>query len=632
MWTNLNSDRQSVSTGSSTPILGVGSPGTGAGCPCYGPRGVALILVMLAMLVLTVLAATIVFTARAESFASQNYRLDTQADYLAKAGIQRAINWFRSNHYLAVSQSQAGTYYYVSPTPAPFDLWTSDYSPVKCKAAVLGGCPSGNDIVQLVGYGSGVTGLSSSNYPTAITNASGTQIATAFANDLATPSNTRVSGDASDSGYFKVTATLLNYQTVNVSPAPSPVPLACVTSGTTVTCPMETWLISSKAYWTGSDASTATTAAAEETAIIQPIYWPTWGNALYGYCGVTLGGSSGTCTDAFNSALGAYGGGNGSVASGACGSATTNVIASGAGVGSNGYVNLSSNITIGGNVTIGSNPMGGTSCCTATSNPHCGYNPPSSGSPVLGEVINGPHIDPPTLPTIPSLSSATSYSLTGGSPKAIIPDGAAQWGTPPGSAPPWTPAPPAVNPPLSSSTYGGSCVSGSTCDGTAANPYLIKDITMTNNSAQLEIVGGTDALHPVYYDMECLTQNGGNIYISGYVVLNIQGTSSCGLSFGGNGVGNGISSSVPPEELVINYEGTNAVSVGGSAAVSAVLSAPNADVTLGGGGSGGYWVGSVQAKTVTVQGGYPIHYDVQLSRIGGNLGTIVSTAYSRKKM
>ena len=63
-------------------------------------RGVALILVLLAMLVLSVLAAAIVFTARSETFAAYNYKLDTQADYLAKAGIQRAVNWFRANGYV----------------------------------------------------------------------------------------------------------------------------------------------------------------------------------------------------------------------------------------------------------------------------------------------------------------------------------------------------------------------------------------------------------------------------------------------------------------------------------------------------------------------------------------------------
>src|SRR5438105_11463475 len=99
-------------------------------------RGVALILVMLSMLLLSVLAVSIVFTARSETFASHNYKLDTQADYLAKAGIQRAINWFRSNHYQAVTQANAATYYKVSSTGSPYNLYTSDTSQVTC----ISGC------------------------------------------------------------------------------------------------------------------------------------------------------------------------------------------------------------------------------------------------------------------------------------------------------------------------------------------------------------------------------------------------------------------------------------------------------------------------------------------------------------
>src|SRR5579883_2226760 len=88
-------------------------------------KGIALILVLLALLVLSLLAAAIVFTARSETFAAYNYKLDTQADYLAKAGIQRAINWFRSNHYRAISESEANTYYLVTSEGSPYNLFTS---------------------------------------------------------------------------------------------------------------------------------------------------------------------------------------------------------------------------------------------------------------------------------------------------------------------------------------------------------------------------------------------------------------------------------------------------------------------------------------------------------------------------
>jgi len=74
------------------------------------------------------------------------------------------------------------------------------------------------------------------------------------------------------------------------------------------------------------------------------------------------------------------------------------------------------------------------------------------------------------------------------------------------------------------------------------------------------------------------------------------------------------------------------VSISGNGAISALLNAPNATVNLGGGGSGGYFVGAVQANNVSVQGGYPVHYDVQLSRAGGTMGVMVTSAYSRRKM
>jgi hypothetical protein len=63
-----------------------------------------------------------------------------------------------------------------------------------------------------------------------------------------------------------------------------------------------------------------------------------------------------------------------------------------------------------------------------------------------------------------------------------------------------------------------------------------------------------------------------------------------------------------------------------------LVNAPNADVTLGGGGSGGYFIGGIQANNIKVQGGYPVHYDVQLNRAGGTVGTMVASGYTRKKL
>ena len=556
-------------------------------------RGIALILVLLAMLVLSVLAAAIVFTARSETFASYNYKLDTQADYLAKAGIQRAINWFRSSHYRAVSESEANTYYTVTSTGSPFNLFTSNASPVICKS----GCPSANSPVQLIGFGSG-----SSNYPDIDnTESSARDVAAAFASDLNDPSNTRVTADSGDSGFFNVNAVLLNYQTVNVGYLP---PYA--------TNPVEAWLITSKATWTGNSGSGTALATAEEEAIVQPIYLPTWANALYGFCSVTMQGSSGTCTDAFNSSLGAYGSGNPSVASGQCDSTSVNnVIGAGAAVGANGGVTLGSNVTVAGNVVIGASPSAG---CAAS-----GYS--GSTSSVLGQVINGPHKDPPPAPTFRSgfPTGAPSYSLSSGSVQ-VLPVGAT-WSNSP--FPQTTGVTPSTSLPCMDTT----------CNGSAAHPYEISSISMTGgggggDAPVLELVGGSNPLNPVYYDIDSLSENQGVINVSGYVVLNIKSS----LSIAGLGITNGVSSNIPPEAVTINYAGANSVSISGNGAVSAVLDAPNATVSLGGGGSGGYFIGAVQANNVSVQGGYPVHYDVQLGRAGGTMGVMVTLAYGRKKM
>lgn len=558
-----------------------------------GERGIALILVLLAMLVLSVLAAAIVFTARSETFASYNYKLDTQADYLAKAGIQRAVNWFRSTHYRAITEAEANTYYLVTSSGSPFNLFTSNASPVSCKS----GCSSVNNSVQLIGFGA-----SSSNFPNINNNeTTPRQVVDAFASDLNSPASTRVTADANNSGYFNVNAVLLNYQTVNVGYQPPLTPT-----------PVETWLITSRAAWTGSSGSSTKVATAEERAIVQPIYVPTWGNALYGFCSVTMQGSAGTCTDAFNSSLGAYGGGNPSVASGKCDSTTANnVIAAGANVGANGGVTLGSNVTVSGDVVIGT---GGSSGCSAS-----GYS--GSTSSVLGQVINGPHKDPPPAPTFRANfpNAAPSYSLSSGSVQ-VLPAGAT-WSNSP--FPQTTGVSPATSSPCMDST----------CNGTAAHPYEISSVSMTGggkggNAPVLELVGGANPLNPVYYDIDSFSQTQGALDVSGYVVLNVKSN----FSIGGLGISNGVSSSVPPECVVINYAGTNGVSINGNGAISALLNAPNATVSLGGGGSGGYFVGAIQANNVSVQGGYPVHYDVQLKDAGGTMGVMVTSAYSRKKM
>jgi hypothetical protein len=533
-----------------------------------------LILVMLSMMVLSVLAATIVFTARSETLASYNFKLDTQADYLAKAGIQQALNWLRSSRYQGVAHSQANTYYDVHSTGVPYNYWTSDASPVRCKSG-CGVTTGSNNTVEF----RSISGTGSTNYPLS-------GVVTNFNTDF--PSGgIRVTGDANNSGLLFVDMVLLNYQTVGVGTPPA------VTAA-----PVETWLITSRARWTGTSGSTSTVAMAEERAVVQPIYLPTWGNALYGYCSVAMGGSSGVCTDAFNSAFGGYAAGNVTVAAKGCNDpSAANVIDAGAGVGANGGVTLSSNVTVSGNVTIGSDPTSG---CTAS-----GYS--GTTSSVAGQVVSGPHINPPPVPTFPSGFPTGAPNVdTGTYPQT------AAGGTPPAN----TTVTPGVG-----NTYTQPCAAGFTCNGSAANPYLISEL-----SGSVTLVGGADVFHPVYYDINSISLTGNNgITVTGFVIWNVKSS----LDIHGNGVANTLTNA--PESCQINFAGTSGA-IGGNGAMSAIVIAPEADIAMKGGGSKGYMVGSVQAKNIDFQGGYPLHYDIQLNRAGGQLGVIVTTGYSRKKM
>ena len=537
-------------------------------------RGVSLILVLLSMVVLSVLAATIVFTARSETLASYNFKLDTQADYLAKAGVQQALNWLRSSRYQAVTHAQASTYYTVTATGNPYNYWTSNAAPVKC----ISGCSVTSGSNNTVQFRS-IPGTGSTNYPFS-------GVVTNFNADF--PSGgIRVTGDANNSGLLFVDIVLLNYQTVGVGTPPA-----------VSAAPVETWLITSRAQWTGTSGSTSTVAMAEERAAVQPIYLPTWGNALYGYCSVAMAGSSGVCTDAFNSAFGAYAAGNVTVAAKGCDDPSApNVIDMGAGVGANGGVSLSSNVVVAGNVTIGTGPPTG---CGAK-----GYS--GSTSSILGSVVSGPHIEPPPVPTFPSGFPTGAPNVDSGTNPQT-----AAGGTPPAGT---TITPGAGN------TYTKPCTTGFTCNGSAANPYLISEL-----SGSVTLVGGADVFHPVYYDIDSISLTGNNgITVTGYVIWNVKTT----IDIHGNGVANTLTNA--PESCQINFAGTSGA-IGGNGAMSAIVIAPEADIAMKGGGSKGYMVGSVQAKNIDFQGGYPLHYDIQLNRAGGQLGVIVTTGYSRKKM
>jgi hypothetical protein len=61
-------------------------------------RGIALILALLAILILSVLAASIIFLTQTGTWRTIDYRLTTQSRYAAEAGVQRTMNWFINSY------------------------------------------------------------------------------------------------------------------------------------------------------------------------------------------------------------------------------------------------------------------------------------------------------------------------------------------------------------------------------------------------------------------------------------------------------------------------------------------------------------------------------------------------------
>ena len=345
------------------------------------PRGVALILVMLAILVLSVLAAAIIFSARSETFASYNYRISTQADYVAKAGLQKALNFFNSDQYKAVDPTDPGASYQVSQyATSPVPLYNATTRAVKCLATGSPCTTSNRPVILAVDSSGNFNG----NYPTDFNNAAGDTIPTAFASRFYNVGLDPL-GSSNNSGQFTVSATLEEYYTVNDAFYP-----------TINRKPYEVWLVTSTGTWNSNlGAGTAKPTSVQE-ATLAPVYLPYFANALYGMCNITLQGT--VCTDSYNSASGAYSASGGSCVNAA--GVSGNAYASGAGIGSGGNVTLNGgSYTVNGDVSYGSDPPSYSSlwaCATASS----GVTGSVGG--VTGTVQPVPAIPEPPMPTFPA--------------------------------------------------------------------------------------------------------------------------------------------------------------------------------------------------------------------------------------
>lgn len=158
------------------------------------------------------------------------------------------------------------------------------------------------------------------------------------------------------------------------------------------------------------------------------------------------------------------------------------------------------------------------------------------------------------------------------------------------------PTPPAPNPLPPTSSYSPPSCGGGKKSGSCMVPGSYGNISIT----------GTLTLAPGTYTINSLSMTG-----NGAIVVNPPGAITLNVAGQGNSnplaiAGNGITDDTIPNDFTINYAGTGTISIAGNGDVTAILNAPNANITQQGNGN---WYGSILGSTVTIGGNAFFHFD-----------------------
>jgi hypothetical protein len=222
-------------------------------------RGAALITALLVMSSFSLLTAAIVFTVQTDVQISANYKYGQQAYYVANAGIQNSLSWFRSPAYVPYT----GAGYDATKVPVQYNGG----------AVTLSGKP-------------GVT----SNYPDSATS-------TAFYSSLGDIElKAGNPPDDKNKGAYQASATLLRSRRVRLI---DPDTFALYDGN------LERWRLDSTGFW-GTSANPI--GRSEVSAVIERQAIPFYSKALWVANSATFGG--GNLVDSYDPSLGAYGGSN----------------------------------------------------------------------------------------------------------------------------------------------------------------------------------------------------------------------------------------------------------------------------------------------------------------------------------
>lgn len=525
--------------------------------------GVALVMALLALMVLSAIAVGVVYMTNTETMVNSNYRSEQVAYFAAKAGMEEARDRMMLN--------LPGSYYFANmapnplPTAAPSDgnlgvlyIINEGSQPGTVQPWTAGNAYMDDELCH-DGYAlSGVpTGTS---VPSPDVHCTSSQMPTGASWEQHITSQLPYNGTAAALPFkwvrvsLKLNNSVQNYSVNQAAAANAPVcwngstevvPVAPATSCATMnpaTTPV--YMLTTLAVSQTISSSGGARKLVQADVAMNPSTSFPYG--LFGTgtgCGdVTFTGNG--STDSFDGSKGAYGPGNSSN--------------SGGDIGSNGNVTLGGNATIGGSV---------------------GVLPSTPG----GSIVQGP-------------CPGSNYSINGGN-AGLAPGGGN--GLLPLAAPVVFPAPPPVvpAPPTTGVTYSSS---------TSLVPGTYGSISVSGKA--------TLTLAPGVYNVNSLQLSGqASIVITplGQVVLNIAGAcaapcSSPGpvLDLSGNSVNN---QSFNANQFQINYAGTGSINVTGNASSSYfILNSPNAAVKIAGNGN---VFGAIVGNTIQDVGNGGFHYD-----------------------
>jgi Tfp pilus assembly protein PilX len=216
-------------------------------------RGIAMIVAMLSLLILSTLGASIIFMTQNEIWTAGNYKLLTQSRYAAETGLQNTADWIINTY----------------PVPTTFTSFDMTTSPTHSAG--------GSNIVLSAMNGDTWTGWDA-NYPTS-------SVQTAFNAAFNAQPVTGMGITAT----YSVKARLHSMKTVR-------------TIGDVIT-PIQVWEVRSR-----GDVDSARDARVELKALVENIALPTFGYAAFGVdpgcSSVSVAGNAGT--DSYDSRLGTY--------------------------------------------------------------------------------------------------------------------------------------------------------------------------------------------------------------------------------------------------------------------------------------------------------------------------------------